>query len=295
VADKKYANTEGVKIWKNKKNRFTVFELHYSADPAKRNGEYRDKMKAAMPIKKFQQEMEIQWDTHAGNPVYPDWNTKVHATKNPLDPEVGLPMIIGVDFGLTPAAVICQLQGNTLVVLRELTEFNMGAKRFTEKLTKFLLSEFPNRPRFDKDYVMFVDPSGFFRKDTDENTCAQILRDAGFKPLPGPVAWEERRTSVEKFLTTMNKGKPSLVVQLEQCKMLVKGFEGGYMYSDGAFEIEPNKIRPVKNEFSHCHDAFQYVCSGITKIKVKSGRTKIPDMGYSFSVSQQRSIEAKDE
>lgn len=282
----KYPHHQGVKIMKNPKNGFTIFEVHYSSDPEKANEAWIQAQKSKTSLKKWQQEMEIVWEQHAGNPVYSEYNAKFHETNDELLPEVGLPLIIGMDFGLTPAAVIGQLQDQKLVILRELTEFNMGAERFTKKLKQVLATEYPNWPDLRKDYLLFVDPSGFFRKDTDENTCAKILSDAGFLPHPGPVAWEERRTAVEHFLTTVKKGEPLFQLNPETSRMLSKGFLGGYMWPEGAFDIEPSKLRPVKNEYSHVHDALQYLCSGIHKTKAKSNRKPIPSPGYTFSMTK---------
>lgn len=281
-----YRKLPGVKITKNKKNKFTVFELHYSADPDKATEMWKEAQKSKTSLKKWNQEMEIVWDQHAGNPVYPDYNRKFHETQDELLPEIGLPILIGVDFGLTPAAVIGQLQDQKLVIFRELCEFNMGAERFTKKLKEVLSTEYPNWANLSKDYLMFVDPSGFFRKDTDENTCAQILIDGGFNPHPGPVAWEERRTAVEFFLTNVKKGEALLQIQSTNCRMLTKGFQGGYMWPEGAFDIEPAKLRPVKNEYSHIQDALQYLCSGVHNTRAKSKRKSIPSMQYTFSMKK---------
>ena len=120
------APVEGVKIRINPKNKFLVFELHYSADPRKRDEAYRESVRSSMPLANYLQEYELQWDTFVGTPVYRDFDERTHVSKKSLEPEVGLPLLRGWDFGLTPACIVAQLQGDQLVVLWEAQEFNMG-------------------------------------------------------------------------------------------------------------------------------------------------------------------------
>ena len=64
--------------------------------------------------------------------------------------------------------------------------------------------------------------------------------------------------------------------------MLVRGFKGGYMYPDKAGEVEPMKLRPIKNEFSHPHDALQYVAGAVKKKLNRPHTINIPLPQYSF-------------
>lgn len=269
----------GVEIWKNPKNKFLVFQLHYSADPKKRDPLYRDQIKSAMPHRQYMQEYELQWDSFEGTPVYPDWKRSVHGREEKMRPEIGLPLLRGWDFGLTPACVIGQLVGDQLRIIKEFVEINMGAERFSSMVLKQCAVLWPNWADKKKDWRDFIDPAGGARKDTDEGTCAGVLAKKGLTPIPGAVAFEARRQSVESFLCRQTKEGPNLLVSLGDCPVLVRGFEGGYRYPEKTLEVEPQKIRPLKDEHSHPHDALQYVCGGINKLtKVK--RSRIPEPSY---------------
>lgn len=69
-----------------------------------------------------------------------------------------------------------------------------------------------------------------------------------------------RRESVAFFLQRATGGEPGFLLD-EKCRMLRKGFNGGYRYerirASGATKF---KDRPVKDKFSHVHDALQYGC-----------------------------------
>lgn len=274
----------GIEIYKNEKNRFIVFQIHYSANPRKTDPEYIASVKAGMPIRQFMQEYELQWDSFEGQPVYADWDKNLHGSKEDLCAEVGLPLFRGWDFGLTPACLIAQMQGDQLVILREITAINMGAQRFKELVVRECKQHYPAWHDQEKHWIDVVDPSGFFRKDTDENTCAKILSAAPnkIKPLPGQVTWEERRTAVEHFLTRHTKKGPCFKVDMAKCPILTRGFNGGYRYDEKAFDIEPNKPRPLKDEHSHIQDALQYICGHMIKMR-KTKSKSIPTPVYSFS------------
>jgi hypothetical protein len=102
---------DGVEVYKNPKNKFLVFQLHYSANPNKKDPSYRDTIKSSMPIRQYMQEYELQWESYAGTPVYPDYQRSIHGSKEPIAPVLGLPLLRGWDFGLTPACVIAQYVG----------------------------------------------------------------------------------------------------------------------------------------------------------------------------------------
>ncbi|HUR99066.1 MAG TPA: hypothetical protein VMZ26_13450 [Pyrinomonadaceae bacterium] len=269
----------GIEVWRNPKNKFFVFQLHYSANPHKRSSEWRAAAKSGMPLAQWNQEYEIQWDSFAGMPVYPDFDSKRHLIHEPPRAIPGLPLLRGWDFGLTPACIVAQLVEDQLFVLREYTETNMGAERFSEKVLSACAVEFPGWSDPRKNWRDFIDPSGAFRKDTDEGTCAKILDGHGLLPISGPVAFEARRKAVEYFLLRQTKAGPAFQVCESTAPILVRGFRGGYRYPEKASEIEPAKIRPVKDEHSHPHDGLQYICSQVILMRSRH-KAPIPVLNY---------------
>lgn len=269
---------QGVRMWKNRKNQFLIFELHYLADPLKRHPGYQETIKNSMPLADYLREYELHWDTFHGQPVYPEFNRQFHIAEEKLEPIAGLPMLIAFDFGLTPAAVIGQIQEDTLYIFKEYVEVNMGIERFSEKVMQDVRLRWPAHSDFSK-WKCFVDPSGDFRKDTDESTCTRILAKKGFRVTLGPVAFEERRKAVANRLTKLGTGGPALQLSSKYCPMLVKGFEGGYRFDDKHVDVEPTKLRPIKDAYSHPHDALQYMCAGVQYL-VDTLKRQIPRPQY---------------
>jgi len=137
----------------------------------------------------------------------------------------------------------------------------------------------------DKDFRHFVDPAGFDRKDTDERTCVQEMEEhAGIRNIePGPMLWEPRKKAVNHFLTTLTGDGPALQLAESSSPVLFAGFTGGYQYPEKMEEIEPAKARPLKNKYSHPHDAFQYLCGGIESFMTEGEEITIPTPQYGFT------------
>lgn len=272
---------EGVEVWQNPSNKFVIYQLHYSADPKKRDPNWLENIRSAMSTSKFQQEYNLQWDTFHGKPVFPDFSEKLHCVEH-ASPEFGLPLLLGVDQGLNAACLVCQVQGEKFIVLKEILGVNMGAERFVEKVCKELALHFPEWSDLKKDYLVYMDPAGFSRRDVDERTYASVWVNRGFKKtFPGPMLWEERRQAVENLILRQNKEGSCFQVVKGENNLLLRGFNGGYRYNDKAFDIEPNKARPIKDEHSHVQDALQYVSGGFYKVQSRAGKSSVPELKYS--------------
>lgn len=193
----------------------------------------------------------------SGKPVFPGFMPEFHVAKNPLRPIVSLerPLIIGMDFGLTPACTINQqdLRGRFLT-FAELTSENMGITRFVEtKLKPLLSSKFPGHP------VLIVgDPAGTQRSQTDERSVFEVIRSKGFKIIPAKTnSIAARISAVEGLLAGQVDGGAKHLID-PSCTTLIRGLRGGYRYKmrkNGDMDDSPEK-----NSFSHLADGHQYAC-----------------------------------
>jgi hypothetical protein len=193
-----------------------------------------------------------------GRVVYPGFTPELHLSREKLQATPGVPIIVGMDFGLTPAAIFCQFVRGRWTILRELVAQDMGIVRFAEEFKREVSVAFP-----DHDVIVFGDPSGDYRAQTDERTPFQILRASGVVARPAPsndVAL--RIEAVANPISRLVDGKPGFVVD-PSCVNLLKGFTGGYCYRRLQVSgSERYDDRPDKNRFSHIHDALQYALSG---------------------------------
>jgi hypothetical protein len=192
-----------------------------------------------------------------GMPVYGNYVDSMHTADKVLTPVPGLSLILGWDFGVgNPACVVTQLHPNgKFRAIREFIAPDMGIRTFAREIVK------PELATTYKGYdIQSVgDPAGTRRADTDERTCYQELHDAGIPTIPARSnAFQSRYEAVNAFLMKQVAGKPALEVS-PACKMLRKGFNGGYKYRRiQVVGDERYHNVPEKNIYSHIHDAFQY-------------------------------------
>jgi hypothetical protein len=194
----------------------------------------------------------------SGQPVFKSFHRDVHTTKQPITPlYTSSPLLIGVDAGLTPAAVIGQVAyDGRLVVYDALVSQDMGALRFIrEKLKPLLVNKFPGRS-----VLIIIDPAAFQRVQTDERTVGEIYKNEGFTIKAAKTnSLAARLASVESFLTRVVDGKYGVAIDAESAQPLVQALAGKYKYkinTKGAVDDKPDKSHP----WSDVADAFQYLC-----------------------------------
>jgi hypothetical protein len=194
----------------------------------------------------------------SGQPVFKSFARDVHVAKQPITPlQDGGTIIIGVDAGLTPAAVVGQVTYDGRVVgYNALVSEDKGALRFIrEDLKPLLANKFAGRK-----YQIVVDPAAFQRAQTDERTVADIYRAEGFSVKPaGTNAIAARLAAVDTYLTRTVNGNPGLLLCTEGCVPLIQAMAGKYRYkinTKGVKDDKPDKTHP----WSDIADAFEYLC-----------------------------------
>lgn len=194
----------------------------------------------------------------AGQPVFKYFRPDYHMAKQPLRHIIAAtrPIVVGMDLGLTPAAVIGQLdpRGRALI-LAEAVSFDMGVQRFARTVLKPLLYEkFPGAP-----IILVVDPAGIQRAQTDERSAVDILKAEGFKVRPAKTNnVVPRLAAVDDFLMRQVDGDSALLVD-PACVRLKAAAMGGYRFHEKNGTI-------LKNEHSHIADAWQYLMLHIASI-----------------------------
>ena len=192
----------------------------------------------------------------SGTPVYEKTFTHdFHVAAEPLRPVYGAdyPIVIGIDFGRTPAAVFKQRDPRGRVLtLGEITSENMGIETFIRtKLNPYIANKFTGHS-----FVCAPDPAGFAKQQLGEVSLVDTLKQAGFKCVRPPTNDPEKRIqAVERLLCQQIDGKAMYLID-PGCEKLIKGFKYGYRYK--IKRSGEQEDRPDKNHFSHVHDANQY-------------------------------------
>lgn len=212
-----------------------------------------------------------------GKPVYPEYDENWHGKRRIVKPIEGLPIILPLDYGLTPACVPIQFHPlGGLMVLGEVCSENgprnpmlqrnldatevtgMGAKQFLrDALKPFLI----NRYGSSWEYRVTGDPSGSQRAQPDSTlTCESEVIAAGFEYTPGKTNdFVARRDAVAYYLTkAFPGGEPAMLID-ESCHIIKAGFAGRYHYRRVQVAGDARyQDKPYKNLWSHPHDALQY-------------------------------------
>lgn len=190
----------------------------------------------------------------AGRPVYETTFVEKFHLRDDLQIIQGAPLIVGMDFGRTPAATFFQRDAKGRVLIQdELTSENMGLTTFIERKVRPLLSD--RYPGFR--VAVAGDPAGWQKSQINEESCADILKKFNFVAVrPSSNLIAPRLKAVEDLLKQQIDGEAMLLINKTRCPHLVAGFSHGYRYKkkkDGTYEEVPEK-----NGWSHVHDSCQY-------------------------------------
>ncbi len=206
-------------------------------------------------------------DIEDGKPVWPEFNHLFHVSQSPLKVYNNRPLLIGQDFGLTPAAVICQISPRgQFRVLAEVVSADMGIRRFImDALKPVLAMEYP-----DVTPVVYGDPAGSQRAQTDERTCFDEFIDARLAAYPAHTNnFAARREAVAFYLTKYIDKQPGMLID-PRCRTLIKGLGGRYRYRKMQVSGTARYTdQPEKNEYSHVCEALQYAALSTDMISVE--------------------------
>jgi hypothetical protein len=208
-----------------------------------------------------------------GKPVHIGFNKEVHVAREPLIYRPELELIVGLDFGRTPAAVWGQTWGGRWYILGEYYLEDVSSEQFAPMLKKELSRRCVG---LNWDSVRFYgDPSGNFKGQASDITSFQIFRKAGLNVVAATAGlrFDARKEAVDSVLSRMVGGFPGILFD-QSCRMITAGLGGGYKWKsvngrDGSVSIN----EAVKNKYSHPMDAFQYLLAGsgeVTSVTIGS-------------------------
>ena len=172
-----------------------------------------------------------------------------------LEVITAMPIMIGQDFGRTPACLIGQIDNRgRLVIFDELTSEDMGIEQFATMLL---------RPLLHKKYMglkifMVGDPKGRDKSQTNEDSPFDCLKRLGFDVYPALTnKVDPRIRAVEQMLLHQVDGGPQLIIS-SACTQTISALKYWYRYrrkQTGVLEDKPEKTHP----WSDLADSLQYM------------------------------------
>ena len=172
-----------------------------------------------------------------------------------------MPILFGMDFGLTPAMVLAQDVNGQLRIFDEIITTNFSADEFGDAAKRRKAQEWPELLWGHG----WGDPAGNARSQADKNTPIQVMSGHGFNIIPAPTNdFTLRRDAIGRRLKTLTmNGDPALIIH-PRCKVLKKGMGGYYMFR--RLKVSGDERYhdvPEKNMFSHVCEALQYLGVGM--------------------------------
>ena len=205
-----------------------------------------------------------------GKPVFPMFVHESHVAKKELSPIRGIPIIIGMDFGLFPAAVLAQQMPNGMLhILDEVV--SEESRDIGAMITDELLPKLRSRKYFRHGYYVIGDPAGTSRSQLDSRTCYMLLRKHNLRAYPAYTnSLQPRIQAVNQYLTGMVGGRPAFQIS-PTCPTLIRALAGRYNFRKLRLAGERYTEVPDKGPYSHIADALQYACLGYTPSQANSG------------------------
>jgi hypothetical protein len=205
--------------------------------------------------------IESQFGTsNAGQAVFRrSFNAQVHVdTFEELVINPGLPVMIMMDFGRTPSALLGQTDSlGRLIIYQEVVTEDMGLIQMIQERLKPVLNQ---QPWANRMFFVVADPAGRERSQYTEDNAFSILKDEGFLAYPAPTNdINPRIRAVEKRLLMSVQGKPGLIINRALCPTLVQAMGAKYRYKrkqNGGLDDLPEKTHP----WSDVVDCLQYGC-----------------------------------
>jgi hypothetical protein len=186
-----------------------------------------------------------------GKPVFKKFAEMKHVSKEIILPRRGTSIILGIDFGLTPACVIAQLNFKGLALLDELPATDESLEDFLDGYILPLL-----RGKYNGySVVASGDPAGSGRSSLTKMTSIQMVTGRGIKCYPALTNnFAKRKEAVDYFL-----GRDEGFVVSPHLTHTREVMGAGYVYKETRNSSGKVLDIPDKNEFSHMADAIQYL------------------------------------
>lgn len=192
-----------------------------------------------------------------GKPVWQEYKDDIHHTDDNITVPTSITIHVGIDFGLTPAAVFgIRTPTDQIIVFDELVAEDMDAKTFGRLLKQKIKSEYPNHT-----FVFCGDPAGDFRAQSDSSTPLLMLAASGIDCAP---AWTNDPVirigaCAQPMKRLDSAGNPGFIIG-PKAVIVRKACAGGYKYKRLQVTGEERYTDvPVKNRYSHPADAMQYM------------------------------------
>lgn len=176
-----------------------------------------------------------------GDPVYADFRSEVHKSKETLIPIRSLPIVRSWDFGYHfPAVGFFQYNpaNDRLYKLAEVLGQDMIIDRFADSVIQFGMTRF-QRTQFED----VCDPAGDQKNDKSERTSIEILESKGVTNIKRkPTFIRDGLNLIRRYLIVRDDGRPGYIID-PSCTLTEEAYLGGY-YLKKESDIPDDQCHP---------------------------------------------------
>lgn len=190
-----------------------------------------------------------------GKPVWPMFTSSTHVHTSRIMPLPNVQVVVGMDYGLMPAAVFSQMGPMGQVsVMDALAPQDLTLEEFIVEHMLPLIQE-----RYAQNRILIIgDPAGAARSALARANSFEVLRSFGLPVRPAVSNDPQlRNDAVAYFLN-----RPGGFIADPHCVDLIEAMAGGYRFKKrNSSDLDAGyKDKPEKNRHSHISDALAYQC-----------------------------------
>ena len=251
----------GLHLRHNPKNRFAVLRLHYTSDPDKnpateRGKQWYDIVRQGKAENQWLREYEIDFLSHVGKRVCPDFKPEVHIRNN-LEPHPDFPIYRGWDPGIRASAcVVGQIVGAEsgrpqVRVFREYPFFEAAFQELARRVVADCEKHYPKRQFWDD-----IDVAALQRGQARGAAPIDILGEFGISPRHMKSKPTDRAILLNHLLVShTKKAEPCFLIH-PRCHRTISAFRGLYRFKETKSGRDTDKIDDT--EVVHLMDALGY-------------------------------------
>lgn len=205
--------------------------------------------------------------TRKGKPVYSAYNDNLHSVES-IDIDKDLPIIIGIDGGSTPAALVQQLSnvGQLRAIKEFTTDFSSAQTLKDDHVKPWVLNNLDKEQKV----LLVLDPSMKKSNENIEVSAAEIWEDERWEVVLAKSNKIDDRLEAQKYY--LNKmvdepAQPAYLLSRSGCPTLREAMVADYCYievrgkNEGTYKDIPDKVHP-HSDIADCGQYVALECKG---------------------------------
>ena len=241
---------EGVEAWTNPSNGFRVLQIHYTADPAKRDPTWKKRAAAGMPKQGWDREYEINFAIPEGKPVFPGFLAGEMVRDLRVLP--GARLLRFWDFGhVSPVCLYAQLDPwGRLCILREtVLEYTP-----LDGLIDAVLATTVDLAGFDARVWDAGDPAGESMTDLGQVSRELLLRGILLHTIRSRLGSYGALHHRLLQRTLVNEQPSPLLLVRPECVTLIRALSGAFYLNEQGKPIDRHPWKDVCDALRYGND-----------------------------------------